>query len=301
MTVKTSGPQVVFADDDLLVVDKPGGMVCHSAQRPEFMSLADWARAQGVATPRMINRLDRETSGLVIIAKNERAAKILGKQVLRRELAKEYRAIVWGAVANERGVIDQPIALSRDAQVYTRREVQAAGQPSVTEYEVVERLGSENDSTHSPVASPSASTHSTGSGTASGSASRATSRDSALQTPPVEGGAPQRQSRAQRSPAGPGFTVLRLVLRTGRTHQLRVHLSWLGHPIVGDKVYGPDERWYLEFIEKGVTAAMLRALLLPRHALHAAAVAFTHPTSGQRQTVRAEWPDDLAEFLEAHR
>lgn len=227
-------PAVIFEDADLLVVDKPGGMVCHSAQRPGQASLAEWVRERGM-TPRFVNRLDRETSGLVLVAKNERAAKVLGKQVLRREIEKEYVAICWGKLAAKQGVIDQPIAVAKDGLVYTKRVVDAAGQKSVTEFAVAEEL--------------------------------------------------------------PGFTVVRLKPRTGRTHQLRVHMAWLGHPIVGDKIYGPDERLYLEFIEKGVTAEMLAELLMARHALHAAAVTMRHPTSQERVTFRAELPGDMRRFI----
>ncbi len=237
-SAKPSEPAIITEDDDLLVVDKPGGMVCHSAQRAEFTSLADWVREHGVATPRMINRLDRETSGLVVIAKNERAAKILGKQVLRREIAKEYVAICWGEFQDDRGVIEQPIGLAPGAVVFTRREVRADGQACVTEWEVERRL--------------------------------------------------------------PGFTILRLRPQTGRAHQLRVHLQWLGHPIVGDKIYGPDEKLYLEFIEKGVTDEMLTKLLLPRHALHACRVTLRHPTSQQPVTFAAELPADMRDFIGEH-
>jgi 23S rRNA pseudouridine1911/1915/1917 synthase len=235
--VKVATPQVVFEDEDVLVVDKPGGMVCHSAQRPEYGSLADWLREHGVPTPRMINRLDRETSGLVVIAKNERAAKVLGKAVLRREIEKQYRAICWGEFQQDRGVIDQPIAVSRTSVVYTKRVVDnAAGKPSVTEYAVERRLH--------------------------------------------------------------GFSVVRLTPRTGRAHQLRVHMAWLGHPIVGDKVYGPDETLYLRFIETGVTNEMLDKLLLPRHALHAERVSFLHPTTRRRCTFEAPSPEDMKTFIE---
>jgi 23S rRNA pseudouridine1911/1915/1917 synthase len=229
-------PAVLFDDADLLVVDKPAGMVCHSAQRVELTSLAGWVRQQGVATPRMINRLDRETSGLVVIAKNERAARLLGKQVLRREITKEYVAICWGVMEADRGVIEQPIGLAPGATVFTRREVRADGQACVTEWEVERRLA--------------------------------------------------------------GFTVVRLRPRTGRAHQLRVHLQWLGHPIVGDKIYGPDERLYLEFIEHGVTDEMLTKLLLPRQALHAARVTLRHPTTQAAVTFAAEWPAEMREFVE---
>ena len=232
-------PQVVFEDDDVLVVDKPGGVVCHSAQRPEFGSLADWLRDHGVSTPRMINRLDRETSGLIVVAKNENAAKILGKAVLRREIEKQYVAICWGEFKQDRGVIDQPIAVSTSSVVYTKRAVDAAvGKPSVTEYSIEKRLR--------------------------------------------------------------GFGVVRLTPRTGRAHQLRVHLAWLGHPIVGDKVYGPDETLYLQFIRNGVTTEMLDKLLLPRHALHAERVAFLHPRTRERAIFIAPLPADMQGFIAEH-
>lgn len=227
--VKTTEPVVVFEDADLLVVDKPGNLACHSSDR---QTLAGWLRGRGIATPRMINRLDRETSGLVIIAKNQRAGKMLGKQVLRREIQKEYRAICWGNLSPDAGRIEQPIALRAGGPVFAKRVVDPAGKPSVTEFAVERRL--------------------------------------------------------------PGFTVVGLRPLTGRAHQLRVHMAWLGHPIVGDKIYGPDERWYLEFIENGVTGEMLRSLLLPRHALHAARVRLQHPPV----SFEAPLPNDMRMFIE---
>lgn len=237
--VTHAGPQVVFEDEDVLVVDKPGGMVCHSAQRAEYGSLAEWLREHGVSTPRMINRLDRETSGLVVVAKNERAAKTLGKAVLRREIEKQYMAICWGEFEQERGVVDQPIGVSRTSVVYTKRVVDcAAGKPSVTEFAVEKRLR--------------------------------------------------------------GFTQVGLTPRTGRAHQLRVHMAWLGHPIVGDKIYGPDETLYLQFIQKGVTGEMLDKLLLPRHALHAEHTSFLHPRTRQTVGFQATLPEDMATFIQEH-
>ncbi len=233
-----NGPAILFEDADLLVVNKPGNLVCHSASRPGQASLAAWVREHGIATPRFLGRLDRETSGVIVVTKNERAAKILGKQMLRRELEKEYVAICWGRFAEERGVVDKPIGVTKDAVVYTKRVVDEAGKPSVTEFEVERRVAK--------------------------------------------------------------FTVVRLKPRTGRAHQLRVHMAWLGHPIVGDKVYGPDERWYLAFIKQGVTEEMLRCLLMPRHALHAAAVSARHPTTQQWTTWRAELPEDMRRFIEEH-
>ena len=227
---------ILLEDDDVLVVDKPGGLVCHSASRPEHTSLVVLLRDHGLETPRLINRLDRETSGLVIVAKNERAGKNLGKQVLRREIQKEYRAICWGEFQQAAGTIDQPIAVTSGSPVYTKRVVDPAGKPSVTEYSVAQKLA--------------------------------------------------------------GFTVVSLRPQTGRAHQLRVHLAWLGHPIVGDKIYGPDERLYLEFIAHGVTDALLDQLLLPRHALHASTVTFRHPDTQLPVTCRAALPADMARFIE---
>lgn len=237
--LQTAAPEVIFEDDDLLVVDKPGGMVCHSAQQPEHQALATWVRERGVV-PRLVNRLDRETSGLILVAKNERAAKVLGKAVLRREIEKEYVAICWGELRQERGVINEPVGLAKDSVVYTKRVVdRAAGKASVTEFSIEQRLR--------------------------------------------------------------GFTMVRLWPRTGRTHQLRVHTAWLGHPIVGDKIYGADERLYLQFIEEGVTGEMLVMLLLPRHALHAELLSFRHPRTQERRSFQSPLPEDMQTFLSEHR
>jgi 23S rRNA pseudouridine1911/1915/1917 synthase len=322
---RATEPQVIFEDDDVLVVDKPAPLVCHSASRPEHPTLVAWVReylskattvhgngtphlnplpqgerrnppqsprpAGGEAgpvttgtgegktrctiVPRLINRLDRETSGLVIVAKNERAARILGKQVLRREIQKEYVAICWGEFEQENGVVDKPIGLTKESVVYTKRVVvptgREAGKPCVTEFAVERRL--------------------TGSIGGTGVPARAI------------GGCTGTEACAtiyKTTSAHQGFTVVRLRPRTGRAHQLRVHMAWLGHPIVGDKVYGPDETLYLQFIKEGVTEEMLGQLLLPRHALHAECVAFRHPGTGLSCEFRAELPADMKTFIDEH-
>ena len=173
--------------------------------------------------------------------------------MLRREIEKQYLAICWGEFEQERGVIDQPIAVSKDSVVYTKRVVnQTAGKPSMTEFEVIKKLGRQRSYSH------------------------------------------------DNKKAAPRFSVVRLKPRTGRAHQLRVHMAWLGHPIVGDKVYGPDETLYLQFIEKGVTDEMLEKLLLPRHALHAERVAFRHPQTQEHCAFHAPVPDDLRTFIQEH-
>jgi 23S rRNA pseudouridine1911/1915/1917 synthase len=97
-----------------------------------------------------------------------------------------------------------------------------------------------------------------------------------------------------------GFTVVKLHPHTGRAHQLRVHMAWLGHPIVGDKVYGPDETLYLQFIKEGVTDEMLGQLLMPRHALHAQRVVFRHPSTQRICEMEAVLPDDMRRFIVEH-
>ena len=263
----TTAPIVVSEDDELLVVDKPAGLVCHSASRDGQPSLAVWLRERGIETPRMVNRLDRETSGLVVVAKTERAARNLGKQSLRHGIEKEYVAICWGEFEQESGVVDKPIGLTKDSAVYTKRVVdEALGKPCVTEFAVEQRLGG------------------------------------GITAAECRGHTPKSDVGAVAAPLsrGDGFTVVRLRPRTGRAHQLRVHMAWLGHPIVGDKVYGPDETLYLQFIEKGVTEEMLMQLLLPRHALHAERVAFRHPGTGLSCEFRAELPVDMQAFINEH-
>jgi 23S rRNA pseudouridine1911/1915/1917 synthase len=239
LSVKAVSPRMIFEDDDLLIVDKPSPLLCHSASQPDHHTLADWLREQGIDTPRMINRLDRETSGLIVVAKNERAAKLLGKQVLRRQIEKQYLAICWGRLEQERGIIDSPVGVTKSGIVYTKRVIDGdAGKPSLTEFAVERRL-----------------------------------RD---------------------------FTIVRLQPRTGRAHQLRVHLASLGHPIVGDKIYGPDETLYLRFIDQGMTDELLEILLLPRHALHAASVTLCHPRTQQVVTFEAPLPEDMEAFIGEH-
>ena len=172
----------------------------------------------------IVNRLDRETSGLVLVAKTSAAARRFGLLMQRRRLKKQYLAIVWGWPEWETKVVDAPLdrqGKHQKSEIWLKQMIHSAGAPAQTEFRVERRF------------------------TRPGG--------------PDAGALPTDK-----------FSLIRAIPRTGRTHQIRVHLASIGHPIVGDKIYGPDEKLYLRFIETGWTDELERRLLLPRHALHSA-------------------------------
>lgn len=210
---------ILHEDAELLVVSKPAGLVCHPTKPDGRSSLISRVRAYlGVGvTPRLVNRLDRETSGVVLVAKTAAVASELGKLFAGRAVEKEYLAIVHGHLREDHGLIDAPLGKDEGSAVAIKDCVRPDGAPAQTEFSVLQRF-----------------------------------------------------SRGEGD-----FSLLRVRPLTGRKHQIRIHLSHTGHPIVGDKIYGGDERLYLDFVSGRMTDEQRRRLLLPNHALHAAEIRFT--------------------------
>jgi 23S rRNA pseudouridine1911/1915/1917 synthase len=199
------------------------------------------------ASPHLVNRLDRETSGVVLIAKNSQTAGELGKILESRAVEKEYLAIVHGHVAAEQGTIDAPLGKDEQSIVVIKDCVRPDGSPAQTDFFVERRF-------NRPPPRP-----------------RPSSSNSE-----IRGGGRERGGTIPSSiPDSPSsFSLLRLIPRTGRKHQIRIHLAHLGHPIVGDKLYGGDEDCYLAFVERRLTVAQRARLILENHALHARAIKF---------------------------
>jgi len=237
---------IIFEDDELLVVNKPAGLVCHPTKNGERSSLIGRARLHLKNPPHLINRLDRETSGVVILAKNSGVAGELGKILESRAVEKEYLAIVHGHVAAEQGIIDAPLGRDERSLVAVKDCVRPDGAPSQTEFRVGQRFTR-------PVAQWDGRKFSL-------------SARSAGDEVGVRVGTRSTVSQTR------NFSLLRVRPRTGRKHQIRIHLAHIGHPIVGDKLYGGDEDLYLALVASRLTGAQRARLIFENHALHARAV-----------------------------
>jgi 23S rRNA pseudouridine1911/1915/1917 synthase len=255
---------ILHEDADLLVVNKPAGLVCHPTKGDEFSSLISRARLylkpstlNLQPSTHLINRLDRETSGVVLIAKNSETAGELGKIWETRTVQKEYLAIVHGHVRDGHGLIDAPLGKDERSIVAVKDCVRPDGAPAQTEFWVERRFNRPH-----PRSRPRQS-ESEDDGRERGRGGEALG----------ETGPPADVSIASSSLST--YSLLRVTPRTGRKHQIRIHLAHLGHPIVGDKLYGGDEDLYLALVENRLTPEQRARLILPNQALHARAVRFT--------------------------
>ena len=220
---------IAFEDDDCLVIDKPAGMVVHPAPGNWTGTLVNALKGRGTSLSSgsaaeregIVHRLDKETSGLLLVAKTDRAHRVLGAALQARRIVRRYAALAWGHVTDDRSTIERPIA--RDPRDRKRMAVVSTGRPARTDLTRLARFDSAD--------------------------------------------------------------LLRAHLYTGRTHQIRVHLASIGHPVVGDDTYG------------GGGGRKLMALGARRHFLHAAWLVFRHPVSGETIDLRSPLPDDLHRAL----
>ena len=237
-----------------LVVSKPAHLLVHPTRPGGPVTLLDHLRgllAYEIACGgqvSLIHRLDRETSGLMLVAKSRAAARFFSLAMMRGAVRKEYAAVVWGWPRWEALDVDAPLLRQGERQpsrIWLKRMVHPDGAPALTRLTLVRRF--------------------------------------------------EREIAGSRTK----FSLIRAVPDTGRLHQIRVHLAHAGFPIVGDKIYGPDEGCYLRFIETGWTPELARILLLDRHALHAQRLAFPvlGGLAGALHTVEAPMPPDLEAFL----
>jgi 23S rRNA pseudouridine1911/1915/1917 synthase len=232
---------IVYEDDDLAVINKPAGMMVHAGagaseearNRGTLVNallhhLQSLSGVGGELRPGIVHRLDKETSGLILVAKNDEAHRKLGAQFAAREVKKKYVALVHGWVKKDSGTLAQSISRDpvRRMKMTTRVE---GGRTAITHFRVVRRLDTKYGK----------------------------------------------------------FTLLDVKIDTGRTHQIRVHVSTMGHPIVGDTTYGAPKQ------VRGKNAVTV----LARNFLHAAELEFKHPRTGESVSLKSELPEELREFL----
>lgn len=216
---------IVYEDDDVAVVNKPQGMVVHPSVGHTSGTLVnalmyhihDLSSINGVVRPGIVHRIDKDTSGLLMIAKNDRSHQALAEELKDKKSLRKYLAIVHGNISNDRGVIEAPIGRSEKDR--KKQAVTAKGKPAVTHFKVLERFGN--------------------------------------------------------------YTLVELTLETGRTHQIRVHMAYIGHPVAGDPLYGPR-----------------KTLKGNGQFLHAQTLGFTHPTTGESLRFSVEPPAIFQETLE---
>lgn len=220
--------EIVYEDADVLVVNKPKGMVVHPAPGHSKGTLVnglmhhctDLSGINGVVRPGIVHRIDKDTSGLLMVAKNDASHTSLVNQLVRKSVTRKYLALVHGHIPHDKGTIEAPIG--RDPKERQNMAIVDKGKHAVTHFRVLERFGD--------------------------------------------------------------FTLVECRLETGRTHQIRVHMKYIGFPLVGDPKYGPK-----------------KTMDIGGQALHAEVIGFDHPKTGEYMEYSAEMPEEFAELLESLR
>ena len=233
---------ILYEDSDLLVVNKKAGMVVHPALGNPSHTLVnallfhcrDLSGINGVLRPGIVHRLDKNTSGLLVVAKNDFAHQGLAEQIKDRTLLREYATIVWGHMPSEKGIIEAPIGRStKDGKRMAVNRLK--GKESLTQYQVLERFDL--------------------------------------------------------------CDLLSIRLKTGRTHQIRVHLSYLNHPVLGDPEYGGRQKWIKGIHDKHRLFAQKLLTSIDRQALHAKKLGFTHPRMKEYKEFQSPLPEDIENVL----
>lgn len=234
--------ELIDDTENYIVVSKPAPLVVHPTDKsgqPSLLCGVQQFLCYEIAlgsTLSIITRLDRETSGLVLIAKNKTTARAFSRAMERREVKKSYLAIIEGSPDWDKKIVDAPIGNFRDvaeSKIWLKQSVHEKGRESITHFEVVTRFHK--------------------------------------------------------------YSLVRVVPKTGRMHQIRVHAAFLGHPLIGDKIYGPNQEHYLNHMEYGWTDEMAHELKLPRHALHAESLEVY--LDKELLSWEAKLADDLKHFL----
>ncbi len=248
--------EALFEDEHLIVVNKPAGLVVHPGAGNADGTLVnallrhcgDTLRGiGGVKRPGIVHRLDKETSGVMVVAKNDMAHKALSEAFAGHgrpgDMERIYRAIVWGSPNRKNGVIDAPVG--RASADRTKRAVVPAGRAdarhAITRFTVLNRFGRKPDATAAA-------------------------------------------------------SLIQCRLETGRTHQIRVHMAHIGHPLIGDPVYGRGFRTKADILPEPAKSA---ARAIERQALHAATLSFRHPANGESMRFETPVPADMAELIDA--
>jgi 23S rRNA pseudouridine1911/1915/1917 synthase len=254
---------VVYEDDDIIVIDKPRNLVVHPAAGHWTGTLVNALIAHcgnslsgigGERRPGIVHRLDKDTTGLMVVAKNDRAHRALAAQFADHGRSDEqfergYLALVWGAPERPHGTIDKP--LDRDTRARDRMAVREGGREAITHWQVLERY---------------------------------------------QGEKPAKMTAKGAKPEAPVASLLLCRLETGRTHQIRVHLASIGHPLLGDETYGAGFRTKTALLPQAAQAALGT---LGRQALHAHILSVKHPSSGEFMRFQSELPHDLVRLRTA--
>lgn len=269
---------IAYEDDDLIVIDKPAGLVVHPAAGHTAGTLVNALIAHcgdslsgigGVRRPGIVHRLDKDTSGLLVVAKSDAAHQGVAEQFTAHgrdgRLQRAYLAICWRVPERPSGTIDAPLARSTSNRTKIAVSHNEDAREAVTHYAVLEALG--------------------------GSAAKPARGGSPLRRPNLSGG----QALAQKAPVA---ALVRLVLETGRTHQIRVHMAHIGHPLLGDKTYGAGFKASEALLAPSQQAALAA---LGRQALHAAELGFEHPITGEPLHFASPLPTDMAALLDSLR